>query len=296
MHKYLMAALPAFVLVIALLASPAFAFDGYTPGHKHFDLQTKCFQLVRQHWLAADLLMAYVNEPTEANLETYNKSLEIQKKQSVELAKFIQATFDESIESLEVMSEIYKSLDPAARMAFNAVLGVIKSDIVQDVHSKITPEQFREYFPGYGYTEPGYKYRKGREVERENKGVTWQSEEHSIQTNFQAELTISLDLLDILKGMAAGGVIKDLKVHDQFEGHMNGQPILCAKVSFQVIKTVTTRTNRKFDVNKIWFELLRAKSSGWSTGPWEACGKTYEILNEPTGEEVVTGIQQKNLL
>ncbi|HNW36963.1 MAG TPA: hypothetical protein PKM25_18635, partial [Candidatus Ozemobacteraceae bacterium] len=294
MYRNLMIIMVAFGL-IAGVAMPGFAgYDGYTPGHKHFDLQTKAFQLVQQHWLSADRLLAYVNDPTDANLELYNKTLEIQKKQSVELAKFVQATFDEDSDTLEALSDIYKSLDPAARTAFYAVLGVLKADIVQDVHSKITPEQFREYFPGYGYTEPGYKYRKGREVERENKGVTWQSEEHSIQTNFQAELTISLDILDILKGMATGGVIKNLKILDQFETNVNGQPLICAKVSFQVIKTITTRTNRKFDVNKIWFELLRAKSSGWSNGPWEVCGKTYQIINEPTGEEVVTGVQQKN--
>lgn len=292
MYKNFLTIVTVFVLS-ALSVMPGFAaFDGYGPSHKHFGLQTQAFQLVRQHWLAADRLLTYVNNPTEENLAIYNQTLEIHSKQSVELAKFVLATFDEGTETLEAFSDMYKTLDPAARTSFNAMLGVVKASIVQNLNSKISPEQFRDYFPGYGYTEPGYKYRKGRELDRENKGSTWQSEEHSIQTNFQAELTISLDILNILKGLATGGVIKNLKVSEQFEGSMNGQPILLAKVSFQVIKTITTKTNRKFDVNKIWFELLRAKSSGWSTGAWEACGKTYEIINEPTGEEVVTGVQQ----
>jgi len=40
---------------------------------------------------------------------------------------------------------------------------------------------------------------------------------------------------------------------------------------------------------------LRSKSSSWSNSNavWELTGKTYEILQEPTGEEVVTGIEGK---
>lgn len=292
MYKYLLTIVTVLVLTL-VSAMPGFAaFDGYAPGHKHFDLQTQTFQIVRQYWLATELLIEYTKNPTDENMARYNTCLEIHAKQSSELAKFLLATLEENLESLEAISDIYKSLDPVARRALTTSLGVVKAAIVQQVTTKISPDQFREYFPGYGYTEPGYKYRKGREIDRENKGSTWQSEEQSIQTNFQAELTISIDLLDILKGMAAGGVIKNLKVTGPFEGHMNGQPLLLAKVSFQVIKTITTRTNRKFDVNKIWFELLRAKSNGWSTGEWEICGKTYEIINEPTGEEVVTNVKQ----
>lgn len=292
MYKYQLTIVTVLFLTLVSVMPGFAAFDGYAPGHKHFTLQTQAFQIVRQYWHTTDLLLEYTKNPTEENMARYNQSIEIHAKQSSELAKFLLATLDESIEPLEALSEMYKSLDPAARRSLTTALGVVKAAVVQQVTTKLTPEQFRGYFPGYGYTEPGYKYRKGREIDRENKGSTWQSEEQSIQTNFQAELTISIDLLDILKGMAAGGVIKNLKVDGPFEGHMNGQPLLLAKVSFQVIKTITTRTNRKFDVNKIWFELLRAKSNGWSTGEWEACGKTYEIINEPTGEEVVTNVKQ----
>ncbi len=292
MYKHLLTIVTVLFLSYVSVMPGFAAFDGYAPGHKHFNVQTQAFQIVRQYWLATELLIEYTKNPTEENMARYNACLEIHAKQSSEFAKFLLASLEENVESLEAISEIYKSLDPAARRALTTSLGVVKAAVVQQVTTKISPEQFREYFPGYGYTEPGYKYRKGREIDRENKGSTWQSEEQSIQTNFQAELTISLDLLDILKGMAAGGVIKNLKVHQQFEGQMNGQPLLLAKVSFQVIKTITTRTNRKFEVNKIWFELHRAKSNGWSTGDWEICGKTYEIINEPTGEEVVTNVKQ----
>jgi hypothetical protein len=65
--------------------------------------------------------------------------------------------------------------------------------------------------------------------------------------------------------------------------------IVC-NVTFQRIKSIVTKTNRKFEINKVWFELLRAESSFWSDGDWEYVGKTYEILQEPTGEAVVTSI------
>ena len=282
-------------LALFLLAGQAWAFDGYGPGHKHFDLQNQVFTLVHQNWVVQDLFIKMVSDQSDAsNVEKYNHACDLYKKQSLDLGKRILAHIeDPNREVLLVISDMYKSLDPIARQALYPSLGYLRTEALQAFRSPISEAEFREYFPGYGYTEPGYKYRKGREVERETKGTTWQSEEHSITSTFNVSLTVSIDLLNILKGMVTSGAIKNLQVSNQYETNVNGTPMIVAQVSFQVIKSIITKTNRKFEVNKIWFELLRAKQSGYNTpGPWEVCGKTYEIINEPTGEEVVTGINQ----
>ena len=104
-------------------------------------------------------------------------------------------------------------------------------------------------------------------------------------------MTISLDLLQILQGWLTGGVIKNLVVSEPYQANLNGQPLLVVNVSFQRIKAIIIKTNRRFEINRVWFALLRARR--WSTGPWVPVGKTYEIIFEPTGEEIVTGIQSE---
>lgn len=284
--------LVAFVLCLFLGFAPAFAYDGLGPQDKGFDVQAQAFGIVNHHWAITEMFLKLQEQPSDEAMEKYNKELDIFKKRSVELGKRIINSLEEkNRDVISIVSGIYKSLEPGARPALYTALGYLRVSLAQE--NKLSEAEFREYFPGYGYTEPGFKYRKGREVAREFKGNSWQWEEQSIQSTFQVELTVTLDVLSILKNWLTGGIISKLEVGQQYETTMNGTPMIVCKVSFSVVKTLTTKTNRKFEVNKVWFELLRAKSSGFSTGPWETVGKTYEILSEPTGEEVTTEVNQK---
>lgn len=284
------------VLFIFLLLAvvPVMAYDGYGPDHKLFPLQNQVFSTIHQYWLVQDLFEKLATDHSSQAAADYKKATDIFQKQSVDLGKKVLAQIDEpNRESLTAMSDIYKSLEPLARQSLYPSLATLRNQIAMEFKSPLTDKEFREYFPGYGYTEPGYKYRKGREIERENKGTTWQSEEHSITSTFSVEVTVTLDLLNILKGMVTSGAIKNLESGTPYEVNVNGTPMFVVKVSFTVVKSIVTKTNRKFEVNKIWFELLRSKDSGWGNpGTWEPVGKTYEIINEPTGEEVVTNISQ----
>ncbi len=280
------------VVLFALASMQVMAFDGVLPGDKLFPVQERIFRAISNYWLVQETYNQYGSNPTQENETAWNKAIKSHTDLCVRLGKDVLLSIKKNQYSqVEMLSEIYKSLPTGARVALYPALGYMKVEIVQENQKYLTEEKFREYFPGYGYTEPGYKYRKGRELEREYKGVTWQSEEHSISTTWNVNLTISIDLLNILSGLVTGGAIKDLKVGEQYNMNVGGQPMIVCNVSFQRIKSIVTKTNRKFEINKVWFELLRAKSSFWSEGAWEVTGKTYEILQEPTGEAVVTGIE-----
>ncbi|MFZ2955555.1 MAG: hypothetical protein WA705_01465 [Candidatus Ozemobacteraceae bacterium] len=282
------------VLIMMLGFAPVFAFDGLGPKDKGFDLQGQVFALVHQRWMISEMLIQLQNNPSPEAQEKYNTEINIYQKNGVELGKRIMNSLeDPNRDVIELVSAIYKSLDTVGRQGLYSALGYLKTAANIEFNGRLSDAEFREYFPGYGYTEPGFKYRKGREVERENKGNHWQYEERTITSTFNVELTVSLDVLSILKGLVTGGVIKNLKVGDQFETNVGGTPMFVVKVSFQLIKSLVTKTNRKFEVNKIWFELLRSKDSGWgNAGTWEPVGKTYEIINEPTGETVTTEIKE----
>ncbi len=284
------------LVFVGLFAVQAMAFDGVLPGHNLYIVQQKIFAAISDYWQVQELFLQYVADPTEENEKNWNAHIQVHTQGCVEIGKSVMRSLKKSqYGKIDMLSDIYKSLPDGARNALYPTLGYLKFEITHKADEFLTEEKFREYFPGYGYSEPGYKYRKGRELDREYKGVTWVNEEQSISSTWNVSLTVSIDILNILSGMVTGGVIKNLKVSDQFTMNVNGTPMIVCNVSFQRIKSIVTKTNRKFEINKVWFELLRSKSSSWSNSNavWELTGKTYEILQEPTGEEVVTGIEGK---
>lgn len=275
------------LLVLAL--TPAFA----NPATKVDRAESLANGLVSLHWQMNEALYQAGQNPGTAAQETVEKLAKIYDATCTEMSKLLLTCLDPQDRApLARVSDVYKSHDAVTRMAFYPALQQLRFAVLHSDQPTMTEAEFRDYFPGYGYTEPGYKYRKGREIDRENKGVTWQSEEQTIQSTFNVKLVINIDLLDIFKGMVGGGIIRDLRIGKEFTQHVGGQPMICVEISFQLVKSIVTKTNRKFDVNKVWFELLRAKIGSWgSVGEWEVCGKTYEILHEPTGEAVVTDVK-----
>ncbi len=281
------------ILLTGFFCGQAFAYEGVLPENPLYAAQQRIFSAIADYWQVQELYIKYVQDQSNENEQNWNQAIESHTRNCVEIGKSVMLSIKKSqYGQLEMLSDIYRSLPDGARQSLYPTLGYMKFEITHKADEYLTEEKFREYFPGYGYSEPGFKYRKGRELDREEKGVTWVLEEQSITTTWNVNLTVTLDIVKILTGMVTGGAIKDLRVSEPFHMNMGGTPLLVANVSFQRIKAIVTKTNRKFEVNKVWFELLRTKSSSWSNNAtWEPCGKTYEILQEPTGEAVVTGIE-----
>lgn len=269
-------------------------FEPVLPEHHLFQLQMQVFDVISYYWKVNDLFYKLSCNPTNENLlDEYNTiSLQYQQK-TINLASCLIKSLYTSFEQIEFVSSIYKSLDHAARLALFPTIDIIKSASINELKPILPPNKVDEYFPGYGYAEPGYKYRKGKEIGREYKGSQWQYEEQTLSTTWNVELVVTIDIVQILKNMLSSGAITNLNVGPQYEINMNGIPTLVCKVTFNRVKSLVTKINRKFDVNKVWFELWRAKYNGFTTGPWELCGKTYEIIYEPSGENVVTEIKIK---
>ncbi|MBF0406731.1 MAG: hypothetical protein HQM10_05235 [Candidatus Riflebacteria bacterium] len=221
----------------------------------------------------------------EAELKNYNDSID-------RLSKKLLASWNSNDGFLADFSNFYKSLPVEARKAFYPAIEPLRNEIIlNSFENSAEMNRLREYFPGYGYSEPGYKYRKGREIEREAKGTTWQDEEQTVSSNMNINLTVTLDVLNILNHWLKLGNIANLVVHKQFQTTYNGAPMFVFNVSFSLMKTMVTKRKRKYEVNKIWFELHKSKTAWGTDGEWELCGKTYEIIQDPTGDEFVSQIE-----
>ncbi|PKL41979.1 MAG: hypothetical protein CVV41_16135 [Candidatus Riflebacteria bacterium HGW-Riflebacteria-1] len=279
---------------LALFNCQAGAYEGVSADHPLFKTQQRIFAAIADYWQVQELYIKYTQDPSDENEQTWNSAIKSHTDNSVRIGKDVVLSIKKTdYGQIQMLSEIYRSLPEGAKNALFPTLGYLKFEVTHGDSPFLSEEKFREYFPGYGYSEPGFKYRKGRELDREYKGVTWQYEEQTISTTWNVSLTINIDLIDILKGLVTGGAIKNLTIGETYQMNVGGQPMFVCNVSFQRIKAITTKINRKFEINKVWFELHRTKSSSWSEPVWELCGKTYEILQEPTGEDIVTSIGAK---
>jgi hypothetical protein len=275
------------VLVLALVTVPAWSFDRaddpLTP------LQATIHQLIAASWQATDEALTASHDVAGPDRDAAAETDRLVRDLGRRLTDALEAG---NRQPLEAFRDEYLALDPAGRAALFPVLDQVRASQLQALRPAVSETQMREYFPGYGHTEYGYKYRKGREVSREHKGFRWQSEEQTINMNLNQELVINLDLLSIFQGLAQSGAIKDLKVGEPYQMTTGGAPFFVCKISFTANKTLVTKTNRKYEVSKVWFELWRAKGIIWTTGDWELVGQTYVIMQEPTGDDVVTGVNR----
>ncbi|MBI3039942.1 hypothetical protein HYY75_12985, partial [bacterium] len=188
--------------VLFLVCSHGWAFSEIQNESSFLEIQSQVFNLVNQNWVTNDIFVEMLNEPSLENQEKFFQAAEKFCRQSSMLGDFlVSAIQNQDLRKVEIVSEIYKSFDPIARQAFYPALRKLEFEALQlsegsqDSNSaKFTRSRFREYFPGYGSTEPGYKYKKGKEISREIIGVTWENGKRSIVPG-PVEITIDVNLL-----------------------------------------------------------------------------------------------------
>lgn len=243
-------------------------------------LRSRIFAVIRQHWSVVELRITSGPRPAPSSSTRLERAHEALLDASAELAAEVVASFAAGGDAIATLSDIYRSLPAPARVSLYPTLRHLRAELARTGRAATLRGGFDTYFPGYGYAEPGYAYRKGREVAREPRGSTWVNEDKTILASANVELDISASLLPHFRELERTGAIRNLVVHRARAG---------LKITFQASQNLVIKTRRRFEVTKIWFELKRAKGDPWwTTGPWEAVGRTYEIVDEPTGDVELT--------
>lgn len=255
-------------------------------GRDAFSLRVSA--VVHAYWHRVDARLAWLSRPSTSSAASHDRARDSLERSSFELAQEVQSSLAHDRSKLDQLSGIYRSYETAARRALYPALRYLRIEAAHSGGPLAGRGVFENYFPGYGYAEPGFAYRKGREVAREHKGTTWVEENRTITASGSVELVIDISLIPHLRQLESEGVIRNLKIGEPFETRTS------VKATFQASQTIVIKAKRKFDVEKIWFELLRAKGDPWwTTTPWEVCGRTYEIVNEPTGDTIVLAVHRQ---
>ena len=266
-----------------------------------FDLELESHKIINNYWNMTEalyILQEYpFKSPEVGNLErdyiekarSYRTSCEAFNDEIVNHMR------EGSAERLFTFSNIYQAQSDIKKRAFDPAVKMIVEKITADSLNGdgalilLIPEKHRDsmledYFPGYGYADPNYLYRKGKEVRRELLHAYWKTEQKTIETTNYMEMTIAVELMASLEAQ-----VDFLKILKLFEIEINGKLVAAAKVSFQVRTALVTTCQRKYERNKIWFELYHASKHYFWEPIWELCGETYNFFEEPSGEEVVIG-------
>ncbi|MFC1742557.1 hypothetical protein ACFL35_01080 [Candidatus Riflebacteria bacterium] len=235
---------------------------------------------------SGDINLDSVEENQEAEfVKTYLKTLDSYNKLVKKMAKRLIRDFNKTSPLFLSFSGFYKSLDKSVKEALDPVIRVICENYEQTTPNSNLKEFLQAYFPGYGYGDPNFRYRKGKEVSREFLYARWLEESRTISQSKIIELVVELSI-------AAGIKEKypDARIGKAFPIDLGGKIVMAVKVTWNNTTTITTRTKKKIGHYKVWFELFKAKK-GWGTPQWELCGKTYELLEEATGEEVTVSMK-----
>jgi len=296
------------VVVVAVLL--AFAGGAYAEGEKAVtinkfedlrnDVVREAHEIIAVYWNILEMRYQF-NElkgvPEEHLVCTYKAEMAKFEKLSKALSgRVIKTLRANDLRTLEFLSELYASKQiyekPAFEVAVREILDFLKSEASNGrpvVDPKLLDDESRaQYFPGYGYADPNYIYRKGREIQDETISTYWQEETKVWESNKHFEGVIDFKLAAELKATTAN--FKELS--EPFKLDIGGHLTLCIKVSFDVKESLTTKATKQYAVHKIWFELFRADRNYWSSPKWELCGKTYELHDLPTGLTATIGIKK----
>jgi len=262
-------------LILSLVSVTAFTSD----------LSEKVAETLRNGWAISQAIEDKVDDATMNDLS-------IKYRNNIDELVTIVSTGKNVID----FAAVYAEKDIYNKALLNPVIEVIKDN--NEIMNLIRDN--KEYgadttpFPGYGYPEPGFNYRKGKELSRDFLSAFWRHEERLLETNQENELTIELKFLaDFTEGVesSGGGEVKSMnKVNMKIQGELKE----CVRILYTIKKTLKVKCTVKFQKSKVWFELFKQKKAPWyapwQKNSWNVCGKTYDVVEEATGEAVGSGV------
>ncbi len=271
-------------------------------NYKNCVIIRRSYELISIYWRCLDAL----NKIKESSCaddsavlhEKYNRLCAEMNEAAVAMSNYIieDISKNNDFRALKTFSNFYKSKAIYERQPLYLVCTPLIKKIeclilhepvnfMVDGSGAVNGENFeKQYFPGYGEADPIYYYRKGRELESEVIDTYWKEVTNSYTQyeTIQSEVTHE-HLFDMYDDC-------DIDIIEQqgpFEKIIDGVPVVYYKVKFMTLATVSTVSKRKYNLTRIWFELLRNKYSILMPSKWEACGKTYEMHELYTGCELI---------
>ncbi|MDD5091200.1 MAG: hypothetical protein PHQ23_09805 [Candidatus Wallbacteria bacterium] len=256
-----------------VLVAPVFCeMTGEQPGSP-YPLASKVVELAQKFWTVHNQLWS-----GEISEDEYNHQIEAVYAEARALVKEIVDAYNAGDKTMMAdFSRFYGSPDIQKHPDLkNAINQLMVDELVEFLKNKdLTSDT---YFPGYGYADVGFVYKKVEEVKQEVLNTFWRKieKEHQKNEKYRTYLEVGVN-------MGAGFEVKFLT--SPFQMKIDGVFKYVREVEITVMENIKTVETVKFQNMKVWFNLYRAKAGffGGASGSWELVGQTYELREEPTG-------------
>jgi len=251
------------------------------------------WDIIHTYWNVLDLNYKFSElKESVSTVENYKKEYTKLENLSITLSDSIISDLKKNDDSsLVKFSNFYKSLEEHQKPAFEVVIGkIIKYTNSLEIQKNVKWGSTATLYPGYGYADPKYKYKKGLEVSREVVSSFFQDEEHTVESEKSFEGSLDIEIAAELKNDPS---IKEYReMGEPFKVNLGGHFKFFIKASFITKDKLVTNAKKQYIVNRVWYELFRAKKSAWSSSEWELCGKTYENQTE-LGMTLTISVEKK---
>lgn len=257
-----------FILLSAFLSGAFCAEKDQVQG-----LTSKFHSIVEQYWKFQGVSHPLEDQIcSEEHAEAFDRYQELVEDfvKSVAIDSYGEST------GIDLFRELYSELPDLSRPAMNAVGKRLNEKILlANIHgARIRMIEFADQ-------KTEYIYRLGRELERELLSADWVIERRTYFKNVKITLVVDSELVKPLKLLYPAIFLINLG-----SWLINGEVLFCFKTTFTTQHKLFFRTVKRIARNKVWFEVLRAKKTWFTEPKWEPYGKTYQIIEEPTGEEL----------
>jgi hypothetical protein len=182
-------------------------------------------------------------------------------------------------------------VDPYTRSVIEQEIIIPLSELKlvdSDIRSEII------YIPGYGYTDPNYLYRLGRELKSEHVQIFWKEEKRTLEENKKYKYYIEMNMAtEISQEGGAGGNLQGFQITGKAMFNVNGEMKEYAQVEFEVKTKVETKAMLMYEKKKVTFELFKAKESFWSwlgngmDFSWEYAGTCFLYKEFPAVTDAI---------
>ncbi|PLX18415.1 MAG: hypothetical protein C0601_05190 [Candidatus Muiribacterium halophilum] len=268
----------AVLLVLFTLTIFTFSSEEIKPLSDTPDMQLLLHDLVYKYWKANEAMAKYYYHP--GDMEKVKEIGELYDAVDDTLDYLVSLYGEERYSPLSEFLNEYDKLDSnSKKFIYDEVLTPLK-EYERNTKSAqpLVSTREQQYIPGYGYTDPDYLYKLGREIKSEHVQDFWKKEKRTFESSKKHKIYVKASVAaQWTNSGSAGGNIEGFDITGSTNYNVNGQVEDYVEVEITLKETVETYAVIMYEKRKVFFELFKAKKSFWN---WLGNGMDFKWVRD----------------
>ncbi|PLX18416.1 MAG: hypothetical protein C0601_05195 [Candidatus Muiribacterium halophilum] len=255
------------ILSLILITVSVFTFAEEALSPKQNEIQLKLHSLAYDYWEFQTDIARYNYSIDDSSLPEYEIKTENMHQETSEFVDYVLYFYENNDrEAIEYFFNEYEKLDDVSkRFIYNEVISQLKE--YEAASGKNTTNSIEvattragEYLPGYGYTDPDYLYKLGRELRSEHVQDFWKKEARTFESSSKHKIYVKASVAaEWANSGSAGGNIEGFEITGSTNYNVNGEVENYVEVEITLKETVETFAVIMYEKRKVFFEVYKAK-------------------------------------